>query len=154
HALRAIGELLPDIVLMDVSIPGTGGVALTDIACRRHPAVRVIGVSRHNERSIVDAMMRAGSRGYVLKQNVTAQLATAIRAVARDATYVDAALYRSAGAAPPEQTEARAPREAMTAQEEQVLRLVSYSNTHREIGERLGLSTDNVMALKLAAMRK
>lgn len=88
----AIREQSPDIVLMDVSIPGTSGVTLTHAITRDHPDVRVIGVSRHDEPAVATAMMDSGAGGYVLKQSAGTELPAAIRAVARGEQYVDSAL--------------------------------------------------------------
>jgi len=156
QALRTIGELVPDVVLMDLSIPGSSGVALTDVVCRRYPTVRVIGVSRHDESTLIDAMLRAGARGYVSKQNLASQLVPAIRAVAGGQSYVEPALrgHRNPPARRITGRDEAGEAEPMTGEEENVLRLLSYSSTHREISERLGLSIPDVMTLKSTAMQK
>jgi DNA-binding NarL/FixJ family response regulator len=95
--------------------------------------VRVIGVSSHDEATIVDAMLRAGARGYLLKQSISSQLAAAIRAVALGRQFLDPALGRMGAPEPSRADDPPDPGDGqtMTAQEEQVLRLVSYCRTHQ-----------------------
>jgi len=155
QAMESIRDHVPDVVLMDVSIHGSSGVTLTLKLSRDHPSVRVIGVSRHNEPAVMDAMLQAGARGYVLKQNASAQLPVGIRAVAGGAKYVDVTIgpianrHEEEDALPPKQ-----PTAVLSQAEEDVLRLIAFSYTHEQIGERLGMSLDETMNLKLSAMQK
>jgi len=156
QAINAICEQAPAVVLMDVSIPGSSGVTLTAQLSQEHPSVRVIGVSRHNEAAVMDAMLQAGAQGYVLKQNAALRLPAAIRAVAGGAKYVDAAL--GPGKLPqrgpsPEASEVTV-EETLNALEEDVLRLVAFSYTHEQIATCLGIDVDATMNLKAAAMQK
>jgi DNA-binding NarL/FixJ family response regulator len=153
QAMTAIDGLVPDVVLMDVLIPGSSGVSLTLRISRQHPAVRVIGVSRHNERSVVRGMMQAGARGYVCKQNASSELPAAIRAVAKGQEYLDTTI-RPVAAAPQGDEGSDRDVEVMTPEEEQVLRLVALSNTHGQIAKRLSITMSETMRLKSVAMQK
>jgi DNA-binding NarL/FixJ family response regulator len=152
--VAAICAQSPDIVLMDVSIPGSSGVALTRVITRDHPGVRIIGVSRHNEPAIANAMLQSGAGGYVLKQSASSALPAAIRAVARGEQYLDSSLHRSPAPAVSPRRQPAADAQPMTPQEEEVLRLVACSNTHQQIAQRLAISVEQAVTLKHIAMRK
>jgi DNA-binding NarL/FixJ family response regulator len=155
--IQSIGDLGPDVVLMDISIPGSSGIALTTTLRHDYPAVRIIGVSRHYEPSVIDAMLQAGAAGYVLKQNASSQLPAAIRAVASGMTYLDPALDQQARTERHKREDSWRPddaAEALSTAEEDVLRLIAFSYTHDQIAARLGITLDETMQLKATAMQK
>ena len=80
-------ELSPDIVVMDISMPGLNGIDATRLICSENPDVKVIGLSMHSARRYVQEMYRAGARGYLLKDCDFEELLNAIRAVAGGGTY-------------------------------------------------------------------
>lgn len=155
EALRLAEELLPAIAIVDVSMPGTDGLSLTRLTNERCPSVRVIALTRHDDKGFVRNMMQAGAAGYVLKQSSSAELIRAIRSVAGGQSYVDP----SVRTAPPEEVRADAPPNAFAMEplapiEEQVLRLVAASYSNREIAGRLAVSVDAIATAKTDAMRK
>ncbi|MDF1506020.1 response regulator transcription factor, partial [Roseisolibacter sp. H3M3-2] len=89
--LRAC-ELRPDVVLLDLSMPGVGGVDAAERIARDCPTVRVLALSMHEERGYVTRLLRAGATGYVSKRSASADLVRAIRTVAAGGTYVDPSL--------------------------------------------------------------
>ncbi len=80
-------ELAPDVVVMDISMPGLNGIDATRLICSENPEVKVIGLSMHSARRYVQEMYRAGARGYLLKDCDFEELLSAIRAVAGGGTY-------------------------------------------------------------------
>ncbi len=86
-AMRLIGKLSPDVVIMDVIMPDQNGVEVTRQISARYPSVKVIALSMHAEDRFVTAMRSAGAVGYVLKDQVAEQLAAAVLAVAGGQVY-------------------------------------------------------------------
>jgi DNA-binding NarL/FixJ family response regulator len=86
-AVECVLELRPDLVLMDVVMPGMGGIEATRRVLEGLPSVQVIGLSLHDDRHFVEAMRAAGASGYLRKDRVHEQLAQAMRAVAAGGTW-------------------------------------------------------------------
>jgi DNA-binding NarL/FixJ family response regulator len=80
-AVRLARELEPDVILIDVVMPGMGGIEATGQILASRPGIKVIALSMHAEQGFVDAMLGAGASGYVLKDRVAVELVEAIRAV-------------------------------------------------------------------------
>src|SRR6185503_13560746 len=85
-------ELQPDVVVMDISMPGTSGLAATRTLKQRQPGLVVLVLTRHDEETYLQALLRAGASGYVLKQSPPPQLLKAIRAVMSGGIYLDPAV--------------------------------------------------------------
>jgi len=86
-AIRLIGELTPDVVIMDVIMPNVNGIETTRQVVAASPAVKVIALSMHADNRFVSAMQDAGASGYVLKDQVLNELVAAIHAVASGQTH-------------------------------------------------------------------
>lgn len=91
EALRLVGELSPDFVIMDVSMPEMNGIETTRMIRSSFPAVRVIGLSGHREHHVIVDMLNAGASGYVLKDSPFTELVDAIRSLERDAVFISPA---------------------------------------------------------------
>jgi DNA-binding NarL/FixJ family response regulator len=91
-AWRLACALEPDVVVLDLSMPGGGGAAAAERIARDCPGVRVLALTMHEERGYVSQLLGAGAAGYVLKRTASAELVRAIRAVAAGGTYVDPSL--------------------------------------------------------------
>ena len=156
-AIAQAKKISPDVVIMDISMPGLNGLAATSQLTERVPATKVLTLTRHADSSYLQQLLRAGASGYVLKQSRPAELLHAIRSVATGGKYLDASMTapvigtyaKPAPAAPgPEPVAPLSPRET------EVLRLIAWGNTNKEIAARLDLSVKTVEAHKANGMRK
>jgi DNA-binding NarL/FixJ family response regulator len=100
EAARLVAEVSADIVLVEISLPGMGGVKLTEAILASTPSLRVIAVTRHTDQAFVAGMLGAGASGYVLKQSRSSELLDAIRAVAAGHRFVDPAVQGPMAPAP------------------------------------------------------
>jgi DNA-binding NarL/FixJ family response regulator len=148
--------LTPDIVVMDVSMPGINGLLATKTLKQRQPDVRVIVLTRHEDDSYVEELLRAGASAYVLKQSAPSEFLKAVRAVASGGIYLDPAMSSRVadgllGARPRSLEETTA---KITDRESEVLRLVAIGHSNVEIAQRLDISVKTVEVHKTNAMRK
>ena len=147
-------KLLPDVVLMDISMPGVDGLQATRGLQESCPQVRVLALTRHADYGFLTEMLRAGAKGYVLKQSSSADLASAVRAVAAGQCYLDPAVTgKLVGGSAARGPEAGA-KEALSEREEEVLRLIARGHSNKEIAARLSVSVKTVEAHKTNGMRK
>jgi DNA-binding NarL/FixJ family response regulator len=91
EAFRLVGELLPDLVIMDVSMPEMNGIETTRMIRASFPAVRVIGLSAHREHHVIVDMLSAGASGYVLKDSPFTELVEAIRSIEKGVVFISPA---------------------------------------------------------------
>ena len=154
EAVEQAERITPDVVIMDISMPGLNGLAATTQLTQRCPAVKVLTLTRHADSTYLQQLLRAGAAGYVLKQSRPAELLHAIRAVATGGTYLDVSMTGPAlgtYAKPVQTPEATTP---LSPRETEVLRLIAWGNTNKEIAARLDLSVKTVEAHKANGMRK
>ena len=156
EAVRLAAELLPDVVVMDISMPVMNGLKAAEALKECCPQVRVLTLTRHADEGFLQELIRAGAAGYVLKQSAHAELVGAIRVVASGGSYLDPALAGRvmAGFARSHATPGGPPRGALGARQEEVLRLVARGYSNKEIAARLDISVKTVEAHKANAMRK
>ncbi|GAA4258530.1 response regulator transcription factor [Dactylosporangium darangshiense] len=139
EALERAAELDPDVVLMDVRMPGLDGVEATRALRQARPGCRVVMLTTFDDDQYVTLALRAGAEGYLLKDLGAAELADAVRLAHRGVAPLDAGVARRLAAALP----ADAPAE-LTARELEILRLVATGATNREIAARVYLSEGTV----------
>ena len=155
EALQRVPVEMPDIVLMDVSMPGWSGSMTTRKVIEACPLVKIIAVSRHDDPSIVRAMWEAGAAAYVQKQTAARDLVDAIRAVAKGKMHGPVAHAPASPVAVEDpQSREHEPEAFLTEAEERVLRLVATAASHDQIGRSLSLSSADAIALKSRAMEK
>ena len=151
--LRAC-ELKPDVLLLDISMPGVGGTDAAERIAKDCPGVRVIVLTMHEERGYVTRLLRAGAAGYVLKRTASAELVRAIRTVAAGGTYVDPSLAGSLIAEPSQRPHAGAATVDLTAREPEVLRLTARGHSNKDIAAALEISVKTVETHKANGMNK
>jgi DNA-binding NarL/FixJ family response regulator len=138
-AVRLVAELEPDVVLMDLRMPGTDGVQATSQIVAEHPHVRVLVLTTYDTETDVLRAVEAGASGYLLKDAPAHELRRAVRATAAGQTVLaPAAAARLVG-------QKRAPAaEALTARELEVLELVARGASNRDVGRALHVSEATV----------
>ena len=136
EAVRLALEVQPDVVVMDAAMPGTGGLEATRTLLERAPATAVLMLSMHSEQTVVQQALAAGVRGYVLKNALDLDLASAVRRVAAGERVLDPALAREAPLA--------GQRTRLTARELEVLQLICEGLSSRQIAAKLQVSANTV----------
>jgi len=146
----------PDVVVMDISMPGLNGYSATMQIAERCPTVKVVTLTRHVDAGHFRQMLEGGASAYVLKQSPPAELLRAIRAVGDGEEYVDPAMVRRTGEATPSPVlpVSRGAKAALSPREVEVLRMISWGYTNKEIAAKLNLSVKTVEAHKANGMRK
>jgi DNA-binding NarL/FixJ family response regulator len=155
EAVNAIRSSSPDVVLIDVHMPGGGGIAVVRSLAETHPEVRFLALSVSDEPEDVIAMIRAGARGYVTKSIAPADLVAAIRQVddgdavfsPRLAGFVLDAFAGSVPASDPDLDQ-------LTPREREVLRLIARGFAYKQVARRLEISVKTVESHVSAVLRK
>ena len=157
EAARMIAAERPDVVLLDVHMPGGGGVEVIRQVARDRPAQRFLALSVSDAAEDVIAVIRAGARGYVTKTISPLELADAVRRIADgDAVFsprlAGFVLDAFAGGLPELEVDPELDR--LTAREREVLRHIARGYIYKEIAQRLSISTKTVEAHVSAVLRK
>ena len=154
ETLRLAQELRPDVVLLDIGMPGESGIETVRRLKAELPALKVLFLTMHEEEGMMLEALGAGGDGYLIKRADDAEIIHAIRVVGRGDVYVHPAMTRAllSQAEPPERSQE--PVEPLTRREIDVLRLLARGNTNRQIAELLGLSTRTVESHRANLMGK
>jgi DNA-binding NarL/FixJ family response regulator len=153
-AVEACRALDPDVVLMDIAMPGLGGIEAALEIRKEGLRARVLVLSQYEDREYVRRLLKAGVAGYVLKKSAGSDLANAIRAAHRGGLVLDPEVARAAmEEAGPEKQRAD-PYEALTDREKQVLKLVAEGKSNKEVAELLGISVKTAMSHREHVMEK
>ncbi len=155
ETVRVAQELCPDLILLDISMPGLDGIEVTKIIKAKLPKTQILMLTAHEDHALLLEAIRAGASGYVVKRAVEPELTSAIGAVMRGDLYVDPAVTRAlipqaAGQSPsrPDYVEVLTPREI------EVLQLIAEGNTNVQIAEVLTLSVRTVESHRANIMDK
>ena len=149
EACQKVAQCRPDVVLMDISMPGMGGAEATRRIRKAMPDVRVLVLTAHAKMEYVQQLLDAGAAGYVHKQATMPVLLEAIRTVAAGRTFIDPELV--AGFVHRKATGQQA---ALSEREDAVLRLIAEGYSNKEVAARLELSVKSVETYKARAMEK
>ena len=157
QAVRVILAERPDVVLLDVHMPGGGGVEVIRRVAEKNPAQRFLALSVSDAAEDVIAVVRAGARGYVTKSISGEELAEAVaRVAAGDAVFsprlAGFALDAFAGSVPAAEVDPEL--DQLTMREREVLRLIARGYMYKEIAQQLGISARTVEAHVSAVLRK
>jgi DNA-binding NarL/FixJ family response regulator len=155
-AIEKVGSLDPDVVLMDIAMPGLGGIEAALELKKLGKRAKVLILSQYEDREYVRRLLKAGVAGYVLKKSAGAELANSIRAVHRGGLVLDPEVARAAmeGGNPAAPGEAADPYDTLTDREKQVLKLVAEGHSNKEVAEVLGISVKTAMSHREHVMEK
>lgn len=156
QAIESVMQVKPDVVLMDVSMPGLGGADATREIKRRAPEVFVLALTAHENSDYVAQMLEAGASGYVLKRAAAADLTRAIEAVAAHGLYLDPTIAKTAislsqARGSGVQREAAGP---LSEREANVVRMIAQGFSMKVIATRLEISPRTLETYKTRAMNK
>ena len=157
EALQAVMELQPNLVLMDISMPGLNGIEATRQIRQRHPEVKVIVLSMHANEEYVFQVLRAGASGYVLKQSDSSEVLTAIRAALAGGSFLSPPISRAVIDDYVRRAEARGEEsdlDLLTSREREVLQLLAEGMSNREIADQLNISVKTVETHRSNMMNK
>lgn len=156
QAVRAAETLLPDVLVMDLSMPVLGGADATGIVRQRCPNVKVLALTVHEERLYLTQLLRAGASGYVLKRAAATELVSAVRIVAGGGTYIDPSLAGSVveGYLDAEQAAERSKQDVISPREREVLVRIAQGFSNKEIAASLGVSVKTVETYKARMSEK
>jgi DNA-binding NarL/FixJ family response regulator len=156
-ACERVLELRPDVVVMDVSMPGVGGAQATERIRRECPGVKVLALTVHEHKGYLRQLLAAGAAGYVLKRAAAEELVRAIRAVAAGGVYLDPALAGKVVRGFVRQSPAgdtTASGGELSDREVEVVRLTAAGHSNKEVAARLDLSVKTVETYKARAVEK
>jgi DNA-binding NarL/FixJ family response regulator len=154
--LRLARELAPDVIIMDVSMPDLNGIEATRQIVAEFPTIKVIALSMHNDRRFVLNMIKAGAKGYLLKDSAFKELAKAIKVVVSNQTYLsgeiaDILVQDYLSVATPDEFSAF---HLLSPREREVLQLLAEGKSSNQIAENLHISVKTVETHRAQLMAK
>ncbi len=158
QAVEKCQQLDPDVVLMDIAMPGLGGLEATLELKKLGSRAKVLVLTQYEDREYITRFLKIGVAGYVLKKAAGSELAAAIRAVQRGGLVLDPEVARIAmqdsSSSEPGGEPAPDPYETLTDREKQVLKLVAEGRSNKEVAEVLGISVKTAMSHREKMMEK
>ncbi len=156
QALELVSELLPDVIVMDITMPNLNGVDATRQIIRNSPNIKVVALSIHSSRAFVADMLKAGASGYVLKESPFDELVGAIRRVVAGEKHLSP---KVAGVVVSDYVERlskvnESPLDALIPREREVLQLIGEGKNTKEIATRLHVGTKAIEANRRKIMEK
>src|SRR5436189_697330 len=141
EAVQKARDLNPDVIVMDISMPGMNGLAATRALKKTNPDAVIVTLTRHADSAYLQELLRAGVSGYVLKRSAPTELLHAIRAAAAGGQYLDTTLTAGITAGlVGKDARAKMPATALSERESAVLRLLASGYSQREYAAHLSLS--------------
>ena len=152
EAVELAAKLKPDIVLLDVAMPELNGIEATRKMVEANSRLRVLVLSMHKEAVYVREILRAGARGYILKDAIDTELLNAVRSVARGDGYISPAV--SGALLNDYRKDVTDPVDLLSPREREVLQLIAEGKTNKEVATKLNLSVYTVDSHRGKIMEK
>lgn len=155
-AIKLFEELEPDIIVMDISMPVLNGLKATKRLRSKFPRSKILTLTRHTDDGYLRQLIAAGASGYVLKQSAPSELINAIRSIGNGHSFLDPSLTQKVLGGYASKTESlRGENHGdLSSRESEVLKLIAFGYSNKEIATRLDLSVKTIEAHKANAMRK
>jgi two-component system response regulator NreC len=157
EALSQLPEIRPDIVTLDLSMPGGLGLKAVEKICQRVPGLRVIVLTMHDDPAYLRTALAMGASGYVVKSAADSELLSAIRAVSQGRIFVDArSSTATIGATSHSSTDtaANSPFNKLSAREKEVLGLIAQGHTNQAVADQLEVSVKTIESYRSRLMEK
>lgn len=154
EAIRQVTEFSPDIVLMDLNMPGMDGVKVTEMLRKQSPQTKILVLSMHSNREYILPVIKAGARGYVLKDAPPEELVRAIEAVHSGATYFSPSVARIALNQYVSESDQSDPQFRLSEREREVLTHIAQGLSNKEIAMKLGIGVRTIETHRERIMRK
>ncbi len=158
EAVKSVKSLKPDVLVLDITMPGKGGIPAIPGVLQNSPKTRVLVMTMHDDPAYLRAVMAAGASGYVVKSAAATELLTAIRAVAQGRTFVDVPLSQNVAqdilVSKKPGRSADGSSALLNERERQVLTLVASGHTNQEVADQLDLSVKSVETYRSRLMDK
>lgn len=155
-AIKLYEELDPDIIVMDISMPVLNGLKATKRLRSKFPKCKILTLTRHTDDGYLRQLIAAGASGYVLKQSAPSELINAIRSIGSGNSFLDPSLTQKVlgGYASKAESLRGENHGDLSSRESEVLKLIAFGYSNKEIATRLDLSVKTIEAHKANAMRK
>jgi DNA-binding NarL/FixJ family response regulator len=153
EAIKKVEQLKPDVIVMDIAMPGMDGMEATRQMVKGNSRVKVLILTQHDNKEYILSAIKAGAAGFVPKRAMGSELVSAIRAVSRG----DSVLYPSVASALIEDYRQRSeldPYDRLTAREREILKLIAEGHTSQEIADMLVISLKTVLGHRTKIMEK
>jgi two-component system, NarL family, response regulator NreC len=152
EVIEKVTELKPDVVIMDLGMPGIDGVKATATLIKNNPLTKVIALTAHEEGAYIRDCLAAGAKGYVLKRSLAEELQLALTVVSRGGTYLDPLVSTKLQDLLSEPQEVSTNK--LSEREIQVVKLIARGLSAKETSKELNISVKTVETYKLRAMEK
>src|SRR3990170_2674834 len=157
QALDLVASLRPQVVIMDISMPGMGGIEATQRVKTKHPEVQVLALTMHEDETYVFQLLRAGAAGYVLKRAAAQDLVQAVRAAAKGEAFLYPSIARKVVEDYLRRVETGEERErydGLTTREKEILTLIAQGLSNQQIAEKLFISIKTVQTHRAHILEK
>ncbi len=155
-AIRLARELAPNVIVMDIGMPGVDGIEATRQILSQNPGIKIIALSMHSDKRFIGGMLTSGASGYLLKDSAFGELAQAIRTIFSGQIYLSPKMARVVVEGYVRQVTPEKSRKAfgLTLREREVLKLLSEGRTTRDVAAMLQLSVGTIAKLRQQIMNK